>query len=323
MIVTTIDEVKEFISVTSENEFSLIKPFIKRAEKYVIRVIGQPVYDDALDHYESMAVDETLDDLVENIQAPVILYAYYLYSPQANVIVTDSGVQVAWSDNFRPAQEWQYDKMESSIRDTAHEHVDDLLEFLDDNEDDIASWKNSDAQKFARSLLINNAIQFSQVYDINNSRRMFLELISLINESEIIHVLPIVGQTKFDELKSQIETDGVVSAENEALYILIKPALAYITMSEAMLRLSAEIIPSGIFENLVSKSETRKAKDQARIEVLNGVSEWLKKKADIFLSRLQNHVNILANEDIEEEEDKLSTENIPDNSDTTKKTFRV
>jgi len=34
-------------------------------------------------------------------------------------------------------------------------------------------------------------------------------------------------------------------------------------------------------------------------------------------------VNILANEDIEEEEDKLSTENIPDNSDTTKKTFRV
>lgn len=257
MIIKTTDEIRQHIGVVADNEFDILIPFLKRSRRYVINVIGKATYAAALAHYKSddyrnvnaddyEPVDEDsgrLDVLVDHLQDALVYYAHHLYSPEANVIMTDSGFRVPWTDSVRPAQEWQVKGVVASMLDSAHELVDELLIYLDENEDNFDFWDSSEEIQENRARFINSALQFSDFFDIKNSRRIFLMLKPIISEFERKRILPVIGQERYDDIHKEI-VDEDITAPNQLILDRIQPALAFFVIYTAIKRLPKEELSS-------------------------------------------------------------------------------
>lgn len=259
MIIKTTNEVQQHITaIAADNDFSQLKPHLKRAKRYVISFIGKECYDAALEHYNSddyrnvneenyspAVADDTegstrlLDELVDKIQDCLIYYAHNTYTPEANVIMTDSGFRVPWSETVRPAQQWQIEKVEKSFVETAFEFLDVLIDFLDENIEVFDFWGGTTEMDKSKEMFINSASEFSEYYDIRKSGRLFILLKPLIKEMERIHITPAIGIIRSDDLHENIK-DGDETPEDKILITLINRALSFLTISEAIKRIPKE-----------------------------------------------------------------------------------
>lgn len=303
-MISNTQELQQHIRLISQNDFDNIRPSLKRAERYVSRVTGQRTWEAALAHYRStdygnvhtqgyQPKDETsglMDQLVDRIQDPLVHYAYYLWSPQANVILSDSGYQVVWSESMRPAQEWQIRKAEQSLLDTAHEFMDDLVEFLDRHIDAFEFWGGSEEQASSHELLIRSAREFSLQIPINDSRRLFIELKPHIQRSEHSYILPVIGRERFDLLKER-QKDGELTPEDETLLGFIRPPLAHMALWHASAMLPVDILPGNLTGG---DSMTASKKNQpAHTQLLNTFAAHLKTTGEELLKQLSLFVEAL------------------------------
>lgn len=255
--------------IYKSNKFENLISFIGFAERDIRKVIGDAVFDFALAHYQSAhylleTPDEDhpeyplLDQLVSSIQLPVALHAYRRYAPHNDLSHSDSGRQIIVTAEEKPAFEWMIDKSDKSLLDIAHEATDLLLEFLDknidytlvDGESPLIPWGTSAAYLATKELFLTSS-QFNDEFFIDGSRRVFLAIVPSLRKVQQNDILSCLGKEKYDEISEQI-IDADVTAENKTLLALIRPALTFIATSHAVITLSVEVLPTGIFSNFVS-----------------------------------------------------------------------
>lgn len=315
------EELKELLGfLYASNNFANIKTDIALAEEDMIRLIGQEVYDYAEAHYISNdymfspaegedgsdAALLLLDDLVHHIQLPVAYYAWYNFSQHLDVTHSEDGRKVILDkDNESMAWEWMLHRDDDATINKAHKTTDRLIAFLEKNEealliegegeeDDVYVWKGTESQIIARSLFINNAVDFDNIFPIDQSRRFFIKIIPFIKEVERKHILPVLGAELFDELKAAIgdgsmydDTDTDYAA-NQALLALIKVPLAFLTLSLAVKRLSFIMMPNGIFQDF--ESGVQKAKQPVAADVKRSIAKMLEDDGIKELENLQKEI---------------------------------
>ena len=287
----------------ASSSFANIKTDIMLAEEDMIELIGKPVYDLANNYYNQPDRDElpvipleeggySVGKLVEYIQLPIAYYATGNYSAHTDVSHSGNGRKVIVDgENEKMAWEWMINRDDEATLNKAHKTTDRLIAFLEENADDIEEWKESDAQKTARSLFINSAKIFDQIFPIDNSRRFFIKIIPFIKEVERKHLLPVLGKTRFDDMKAAI-LSGDFTDEEEMLQ-LIRVPLVYHTLSLASKRLSVRMLPNGIFQDYISESQTAKARKVAPTDVRKEISNSLRADADLELENLQKEITKL------------------------------
>ncbi len=311
------EELKALLGfIYKSNSFANMITYIGFAERDIRKVIGDDVFDLAQEHYESsdyLSVSEeggdpvlpVLDDLVKSIQLPVSLHAYRRYAPNNDLTHSDSGRSITVTETEKPAFEWMINKSDASILDLAHEATDLLLEFLDKHIDDTVTsedpvvttlllpWKESPEFAETRKLFITKQ-QFNEEFFIDGSRRVFLALVPYIRKVQLNEVLSCVGQENYDELSAQIKDDDV-SEDNEVLLSMIRPALTFLSLSRAVISLSIEILPNGVFSNFITGViNSKTAADHShRVEISHALESLGLKE----LSKLQEKIYRAAIED--------------------------
>ena len=290
----------------ASSNFANIKTDIILEEEKMIELIGKPVYDKAQTHYNSDNYESTeeqyklLNNLVHYIQLPVAYYAAGNYAAHTDVQHGDDGRKVKIdSANEKIAWDWMIDRDDEATLNKAHKTTDRLIAFLETNADNITEWKNSDAQKLARSLFINTAKIFDSIFPIDNSRRFFIKIIPFIKEVERKHMLPVLGKTLYDDMKAAILTGDFTDKED--MLPLIRVPLVYFTLSLAAKRLSVRMLPNGIFQDYISESQTTKARKTAPTDVRKEISNSLLNDAAFELQNLQKEIDKLATEALNEE----------------------
>lgn len=330
-MIKTTEELQEHIRMITNGDFDNVKPSLKRASRYIIRVTGKEVWDAAENHYNSdyynnvndpdyapwepdpedppevPEPEETpnyalLDQLVDRIQDALVHYAYWLWSPQGNVIFSDTGYQEAKTDNLSPAPAWKIEKAEQSLLDTAHEFVDDLIEFLDEHIEEFEFWAGAETRGETKELFLNNSREFTKYFNINNSRRMYIEIRQFIVDAEKSYIASIITREKFEELKEK-QKDGDLDENDLKLIEEIRPALAYLVMYHAISLLPAELFPGSVAERMTGL-QTSIRKSTSNQEVLNSLAAKLQQISQDNLQRLRDYV---ANLETPEDEPQIST----------------
>lgn len=300
------DELKKltgflYASVNFEN----IKTDVQLQEEAMIELIGQDVYDRAETYYNSEDFDpdgtELNDQLVQYMRLPIAYYAIHAYQAHTDVSHSGDGRKIKIdSDNEKLPWEWMLHRDDEATLNKAHKTTDRLIAFLEKNEDNIAEWKNSDAQKAARSLFINNAKQFDEIFPIDKSRRFFMHIIPFVKEAERKHLRPVLGDM-FDDIKAAIKSGDFTDYDDTFAYIRVP--VAFFALSMAVQRLSVQILPNGIFQEYVSERLTQKAKQVADTAVRKEVGKALFEDAQQELRTLAEYLNKLeaeaAGEDFE------------------------
>lgn len=289
----------------ASNTFANIETDIVLSEEDMIELIGQAVYDKAQAHYYSGNWGSTetqyklLNELVKRIQLPVAYYAYYSYSAHTDVSHSDNGRKVVIDgENEKMAWEWMINRDDDATLNKAHKTTDRLIGWLDANQDNIAEWKESEAQKASRRLFINTVKQFEKIFPIDHSRRFFIKITPFISEAERKHLLPVLGRERFDDMKAAIESGDFTDKED--MLMLIQVPLAYYALSMAVKRLSIRILPNGIFQDYISQFQTAKAKQPAPTDVRRDIQQSLYEDAQFELQNLQKEISKLDAEAIDE-----------------------
>lgn len=281
----------------ASNTFANIETDVLLAHEDMTELIGLPLMAKAQAHYNSEAYNtggevKLLDDLVHYIQLPIAYYATHNYAAHSDVSHGDDGRKVVIDvENQKMAWEWMIARDDEATLNKAHKTTDRLITFLDANQDNIAEWKNSDAQKLARSLFINTAKQFNDIFPIDNSRRFFLKITPFIRESERKYLLPVLGKTRFDDIKAAIASGNFTDYDD--MLMLIRVPLVYYALNLAVKRLAINILPNGIFQEYISDRLTMKAKLPAPTDVRKDVAQSFMADAQLELENLQQELSKL------------------------------
>lgn len=305
-------ELKKLLGfIYKSNNFENMISFIGFAENDIRKIISDAVFNVAQAHYQgvnySIAPDTdhpeyaVLDNLVSSIQLPVALHAYRRYAVQNDLAHSDKGRSIIVTGEEKPAFEWMIDKSDKSLLDIAHEATDLLLEFLDkycdamyapdpakpDEQVNLLPWAASSQFRLIRELFITKD-GFDTEFFIGGSRRVFLAVAPFIRSVQKNEILASLGTVKYELVKASL-LEGSPSTEIETLLSKIRPALALFAMSKAVLRLSVEVLPNGIFSNFITGTINSKsaAADPLRVQVSN----LLNTQALAELARLQDYLS--------------------------------
>ncbi len=292
-------EMKELLGfLYISNNFDNIKTDILLVEEDMAELIGQALMDKAQSHYDSTnynspdALYQLLNDIVHYIQLPVAYYAYHNFAAHTDISHGEDGRKVVIDpENQKMAWEWMINRDDNATLNKAHKTTDRLIAFLDKNIDKIPEWKDSDALKASRALFINDTKTFDSIFPIDNSRRFFLKIIPFIKETEQKHLLPVLGQTRFSDMKAAILSGKFT--DKEAMLQLIRVPLAYFTISLAVKRLSVTLLPNGILQDYISDRMTMKASLPAPPDVRRTMSKNLYDDAVFELQNLQKEISQL------------------------------
>ena len=311
-------ELKELLGfLYASNNFANIKTDIMLAEEDMAELIGQPIMVVAQNHYwsdlfgtgdnpqedpnpedpdpEEPQPDENpqpsikqRDELVAHIQLPVAYYAYAAFAAHTDVSHGEDGRKVTIDkENQSIAWDWMIDRDDEATFNKAHKTTDRLIAFLEKNADVFPAWKTSGERKAANGLFISSAKIFNSIFPIDNSRRFFMKIIPFIQEAERKHILPVLGKTKYDEIKAELEA----GTQSNALLPLIRVPLAYYSLSLAVQRLSVNLLPNGIFQDYISSNTgNRQGRNPAPTDVRKNIIKLIYDDATFELQNLQKEL---------------------------------
>jgi hypothetical protein len=296
----TVEEIKQYISVNVSTEIDTILPYIKQSEiKFIKPVLGAEQYNALVKYYndegsfsgsDSAEYYNKYDELIEKVQLPLVNYAYSIYMPIGAVQISEQGVQIISTDTKKTAFEWQVDKVEKSFLNTAFDFTEELLKWLEENKEYFPLWVNSDAYTEEKNLIINTAKDFNEWFFISESRRLFIQLKSIMKSIEKKYIITTIYQELYDEIKNEILTD-TVSADNLILLNIMKPAIAHLTMERAISELSIKIIPEGVFESSILNINEKRAASLDRVALLK---DNLHRDGNAEIKELQAYLDVNA-----------------------------
>ena len=291
-LINTIDELRELIAINTNSNYEDIKPYIQQAElKFIKPVIGKDLYNELLASISeaSSSSDTDYTGLLQKVRLPLAYYAYYLALPILNVQVSSGGIHIVTNENKKTAFPWQIEQLSNSWLNTAHDFIESLLEYLEENISDFPTWKDSSARVDSLSLFITSANEFNDSYFINGSRRLYSALKPILKSVEQKYIKPTIGDDLFDAIKDELQSSGGLSDDTTAVLDIIRPCMAHFTMARALVELPLDIIPNSVFE--VTEQIGGKVRQPSKADKIALLREELTKDARAELKQLQEYLD--------------------------------
>ena len=269
MLFQNVNEIKAILPIGVGNDFNRLKPHIENAEnRYIKPLLGFDIYE-ALDTLykaeESQAPTDDeilLKELLKKIQFATIHLAYHIGFDFLNISVTDTGFQRMETERTKGLFKYQEDAIKSFFAETGFNALDDVLTFLNLNIDSFEEFKESENfNKLITSFLPNVKVIEEVPFNIHRSNLIFLALKPSIAYIEDTAIRPVLGETIFATVKTEMANDEIDIKVVKLLPYIRKP-LIYLASAMLMEETGATLYDKGLyFQN---------NEDQQRAKVVKG-----------------------------------------------------
>lgn len=240
-LLTTLAEFRIGVPVSVTASIELLLPAVAQAErKHLLPLLGRAQYDELHAAYQAGSLNPAQAELLALVQVALANLAYAPYVTVAQLQIDDQGIRIASDQNNKTAFQWQINDLKDYLLETGYEALDQALAYLDEHKAEFPTWAASEAYAANKQQLLNSAAEFDRYYRINASRRTFLALVPIMQRQEVLNLEPLLSSAFCAALRAEIQT-GQVSAATEAVLRLLHPALAHLTMAQAIGELSFSI----------------------------------------------------------------------------------
>lgn len=280
--------------------FDNFKTDLEHATLDLINLIGKTTYDAIFSYYSgtenySPGQDDPtavqMDDLLKKAQDPIAMFANLAISANTDVSHTNSGRTVKIGSDEKQPWEWQINRDNSAQYRRAFRSLDVLINELDSLQ--YTPWIQSEEYQTSKEYFVYSTRILDKIYGVNMSRSLYIKLQPFMSDAEEDHIEPIIGSTKFDQLKENILDDDVPTSD-KLLLNRIQKAVTFFALADAFKTLPVEMFPKGLIEY----RENGKATSEARAETML----FFKEKAEYHVGRLEKLVSASENADTEVEE---------------------
>lgn len=240
-ILTTIDQLKDKVggAVNPSLEFEAIRPYIEDVQRdHIMPLIGPDFLNDLITNQDT-ATGKQLE-LVNKIRKAVGYLCVYKYVNVGSVQLGEAGLFRTESESHKSTYKYQEQNYRDQMRESGYEALEEVIIFLQLNKINLGSLYTLEYYQKTRSMFINLALEFRNVYSSYISRYTYESLKPLMEDLETFAILPIIGQELFDRLKLSIADNDLTPVEI-LLVRHIQKALAHFTIEEGVRRLWVKI----------------------------------------------------------------------------------
>jgi len=313
----TIQDIKDFVGGGANVSVSIesLEPVIySTARKHITDWISQAQYDDLVTAFAGTP-DADQQNLLPYVQRALSLLALYEYSFIGAIQFSESGMHRHVTDHMQSAYKYQETNYREWMLEMGYESKEILIKFLDANSAIYTIYAESAAFKKNRSLFINYASDFRNVYSLYLSRYTFETLWPLMEDIECFAILPVLGQTLFDEIKTAIE-DDTLTEDQEKLVLHIQRVVANFTIEEAIKRHLVKIQGRRVVQIEQTDDDARHqvliGKDSAISIKLRHQEEWANRHLHKLQCFLEDNAETFPNyTTLEEQEEAEETVELP------------
>ena len=247
------EEIREFVPVSSSSDFDSVAPHIANAERdYLIPVIGTTMFESLMVFYktelseELTEVEQRTGELFRLVQSAVIHIAYWIGFDLLNSHISDGGFKRTESTSVKGLFKYQEENLKIYFRTNGFNGLDTVLQYLETNSSDFSEFSESPSFSQLKSAFIPTTDIFNELIFINKSRLTFLRMKSHMRLIEDTEISTILGHTAFAFVKSEM-----VKANPEAkvtvLLSYIRKPVAYLASALLMEESGADLTDNGLF----------------------------------------------------------------------------
>lgn len=232
MLFTTIEQIKDYIPVNSQNKLEVLEPHITEAEfKYIQKYLGETLTGKLNDYVKTPGTGDeatALEKLLPFVRHPLANFAAMLSVPKNAVVATNSGFGVISSNNMVPASDAKLDKYAASFYESALIMVDALLLFLEKNETDYPDWKESEGYTKPAGIILDTYFRFNKHASRQITRVEYIEIVPIIKTAEITYVEPVLSFELCERIREELKAE--LSEEIKKLLRFLWPAVAELSI---------------------------------------------------------------------------------------------
>ena len=296
LLIATIDEFKQHVGLnesTDEDYFALLQPDLLLAEHDHLRpALGSDFFDELLDDTTEVATE-----LRRLLAFSLANLAMVSFLDVAQVQISGSGVQIISTEREKTAFQWQIDRLQANLCRKGFNGLEKALAYLERHATDFPTWAASETAQRGRAHFLASAAAFSAYYNISNARLTFQALASLLRKTESFRLLPALGEDFFEELKQQLRTDTLTAENEQLLGEYVRPALAHLTMAQAIGELGFSLNGQALELNVYRPDDANgKESDPGLTQLLDQKTAQALHDGERYLRRLVTHLNATASE---------------------------
>ena len=247
------EEIREFVPVSSSSDFDSVAPHISNAERdYLIPVIGTAMFEKLMVIYKAEFVEDLTEveqksaELLRLVQSSVIHIAYWIGFDLLNSHISDGGFKRTESTSVKGLFKYQEENLKTYFRTNGFNGLDTVLQFLETNSSEFGEFSESPAVTMLKSAFIPTTDIFNELIFINKSRLTFLRMkahMQLIEDTEISTIL---GHAVFAFVKSEMVKPNPETKVTKLLSYIRKP-VAYLASALLMEESGADLTDNGLF----------------------------------------------------------------------------
>ncbi len=300
-IINDAQTLRQFLRVGFTNNGDSLPNFQAAADRFLIPIIGRPLFDDVLDNIleadfpdpDEMTEDYEPEyedpDLVQKIRAVVAPLAYFLELPTIQVNLTESGLRSISTDTMEAAHRWEYNAFKDSLADSGSFAMDELLRYLFANKEEYELWTDSDEYGLIKELIFTTGTDFNRYFPLFQAHRVFWKLRPLIKEVQDFYIAPAIGEVFFNSLLAKPE----LTNEEKKVLDFIKKAAAQYTILKSIEKQLATQTNDG-FTILLNAGNSDSANAGATPATDNSLSllyTSCEKTGDAYILKLKEYLN--------------------------------
>jgi hypothetical protein len=273
----TTAELRNFLKIDINTNFSVISPVLEEAEQeYIVPLLGQDFYDVIHAAYTGDTLSADQLALLPYIQKALAHYYAYSAVDELLVSVGSGGINQMRGNDAEPAPRWKVEKLQRSYIQKADKFAEKLLEYLEDNASATKynEWySDSAANTRNEGYMVYSTRIASKYLDIADSRRIFLRMKKRVRDIEPAEAMLLIGAGQYDELVTQIKTDAITDANLKLIDKLV-PVISKMAFYETIPSLRLVIDDRGI--SLLSSNDSVVSKMTASKEDIKDLKHNLK-----------------------------------------------
>ena len=197
------DDFQRYIPVNVTTSFRALAPHLGLAElNYIKPLLGDALFSALVKRYKKGNEGKDADQwqqLLDYVKYSEIHLAFYLGWAILSTSISDSGAE-SKADGDKRIYRYDKEHILDTFKNNGFNILDTVLNFLYDNIHIFKLFKKSNFYKDNQKTLIPTTALFNSIYNINNSRLVFLKMrqyIKIVEDIELVHYF---GREFIDEL---------------------------------------------------------------------------------------------------------------------------
>lgn len=292
-LVTTIAEVQEYIRVGNGLDIKTLLPSLNEVEMQELTFyLGADLLAEIIAEKDANSYTPRIEKIAPYVIAAHACLAVWKGGPEIEVLVSDNGIIRTESNNEKSAYGGQVMRFRAVAADRGFKAVDQFLLILERYTQDYPEWLESQYYEQKKGLFIRSASEFEAAGEsIKGSSLTFQALRPIIRDIQEQRIKDALPADFYEELLTQLDEDSLTPDNKLLLDTYLNPAIAKLTIEEALTTLPVEVSHSGVNVNQLELAGDARTSKLADISLIEKKAWTLQGRGGFYLSNMKEYLN--------------------------------